>query len=265
MADDSESRPVRTGAVFFGEQSYAELLEGIGPARAAHSKDEPQDIRDYLGGRAAKWLIERVDRAKREQRFENALSAITQHLSKQMRESGMDLTGPIAGFACLATSTGRSGGRKSFEKLAALGTGKTWKALAEFPERLRRIAKEVEQVNKSLFFAPALYVNAKTTQAEIVRKRFEQLPGIMSFYATGMEVHIARTPKLWAKTFPPSQGRHSPWLLLLSYAVKLATGKWHDAEVAELLNATAVALDETREFDALTIAQARSRFKKKKT
>lgn len=265
MADDRESRPVRTGAVFFGEQSYAELLEGMGPARAAHSKDEPQDAREYLGGEAAKWLKERVDHAKKNERFERALAAITISLTSQVQEHVMALDDTLAAFACLGVSRKRGGGRKSFEKLAALGTGKTWKALAEFPERLRRIAKEVEQINKSPFFAPALYVNAKTTQAEIVRKRFEQLPGIISFYATGLEVHIDRTPNLWAKTFPPSQGGHSQWLLLLSYAVKLATGKWHDAEVAELLNATAVALDETREFDALTIAQARSRFKKRKT
>jgi hypothetical protein len=38
------------------------------------------------------------------------------------------------------------------------------------------------------------------------------------------------------------------------------TGKYHDKEVADLLNATADAINVTAEFDAITLAQARNRY-----
>jgi hypothetical protein len=161
----------------------------------------------------------------------------------------------------------RAGGRKkrkkSLKNLWALGTGKTWKALREFPDRLRRMAKEVEQINASPLFAPARYINVKTTRAGFVRTGLEQLPAIMSFYANGLEMHIARLPKDWGQHFSASRQGYPPVLLYLSQIVKLFTGRWHDAKVADLLNAAAIALDERCEFDFLTIAQARSRFKKK--
>ena len=45
--------------------------------------------------------------------------------------------------------------------------------------------------------------------------------------------------------------------------VKFALTRWRDQAVAELLNAAALAFGGKAEFDALTITQARSRFKKK--
>src|SRR5262249_14942373 len=149
-----------------------------------------------------KWLVERVNCARKSQRFENALAAIAGNQSKQVRERGMDLAGPLAALACLAVSAKRSGRRESFEKLAAVETGKTWKALSEFPERLRRIAKEVEQVNASPFFAPATYIT--TAKGKIYKERFEQLPGILSYYATGIDWRIRQLPRHWAQMFPPS-------------------------------------------------------------
>lgn len=165
----------------------------------------------------------------------------------------------------MEVSNKRGGGKKSFEKLAALGTGKTWKALAEFPERVRRMSREVERVNASPFFAPPIFANADNLKAQMARKYFRMLSGIMRVYAGGLEAHIKRVPRFFEKGFPRSSGGPSQWLLLLSYSVRLATDKWRDKEVAELLNATAIALGENREFDALTISQARSRFKKRKT
>ena len=259
MADDSEKHSPRTSASFYGEMS------GFGSARAELPQDEPQDARDYLSGHAAKWLIERVNPATQCQRFENALAAIAQNQSEQVSKRGMDLSGSLAAFACLEVSNKRGRGKKSFQKLAALGTGKTWKALIEFPERVRHMARDVEQLNLSPFFAPPIFANADNLKAQMARKYFKMLPGIMLVCAAGLEAHIKRVPGFFEKSFPRSSGGPSQSLLLLSYTVKVATDKWRDKEVAELLNATAIALGENREFDALTIAQARSRFKKRKT
>jgi len=60
----------------------------------------------------------------------------------------------------------------------------------------------------------------------------------------------------------PRREENDP-LLRLSEVAEMATGKWHDREVADLLNAAALALDKESQFDAMTIAQARSRRKKK--
>jgi hypothetical protein len=241
--------------------------EAISPTETAGEPAPPaQREGQGLEAHAARWLIERESRVRQSPQFERALKAITDCEKEWPR--GRDLAGPLAAFACLAVSPNRPH-RKSWQKLWALETGKTWKALKDFPKRLRSMADEVKRVNASVFFSPAQIANAKTLKAEIVRKRFNQLPGIMHVYAAALEAHIARVPDLTAKSLPQaSGGGHSHWIVLLSYTVKLATGKWRDREVAEFLNVTARALGELRpeeedRFDALTIAQARSRFKKK--
>jgi hypothetical protein len=237
------------------------------PAPNISGQNEPQDLRDYLRGHAAKWLVENVNRARRSARFENALTAITRCIAPEV-ECGMDLAGTLAAFACIEVSKKHGGGKKSLEGLWALGTGKTWKALCEFPERLRRIAKEMAQINESACLAPALYANAKTIQAQIIRKRLEQLPATVNFYATALEMHTARIPKQWAKMIQaqfPDRPRGPSWSVpVFSHIVRVATGKWHDKEIAELLNAGALALDVKgwNGVDALNIAQARSRWKK---
>lgn len=259
MAGDGEKHSPRTSAAFYGKMS------GVGSAHTEQPRNEPQDVPDYLSGHAAKWLIERVNRARQCQRFENALATITQNQSEQVRRRGMDLTGSLAAFACLEVSKKRGGGKKSFEKLGELGTGKTWKALTEFPERVRRMAREIGQINASPLFAPPIFANADNLKAQRAREYFKMLPDIMLVYAGGLEAHIKRVPGFLEKSLRRSSGGPSQWLLLLSYTVRVTTDKWRDKEVAELLNATAIALGEKREFDALTIAQARSRFKKRKT
>ena len=245
MVDEKQSDPVETNT---------------------SGQNEPQDSGDYLRDHAAKWLIRIISRARQSPRFEHALAAITRCVTPEVRERGMDLAGILAAFACIEVSKRHGGGKKSLEKLWAFETGKTWKTLGEFPDRLRRMAKEIEQINVSPFFAPALYVNVKTIQAQLVRKRFEQLPGIINLYATGLEIHTARIPKQWAEAVPTSPSGPSWLLLLLSYTIKVVTGKWHDKEVAELLNAGAIALDVKAwgGVDALNVAQARSRWKKAK-
>jgi hypothetical protein len=248
------------------EPSYKAIFYGE-PSPPKETMEAPAQGEDHgVEVHAAKWLLERQNRVRQNVRFEQALRAITNRQDDWTR--AIDLTDSLAAFACLAVSRKR-GNRRSWEKLWALQTGKTWKALREFPDRVLRMAKEVESVNASLLFSPAQIANAKTLKAEIFRKRFKQLPGIMYVYAAALEAHITRVPDLTARSFPqPSGGGPTRWVLSLSYTVKLATGKWRDREVAELLNVAARALGEVRPeeedgFDALTIAQARSRSKKK--
>lgn len=250
MANGKEKSLTRTNAAFYGE-----------PSTAAQSQDQLRGARDYLRGHAEKWLVENVSRARKCQRFEEALATITGCLIPQVRESG-DLAETLAAFACIAVCKKRGRGKKSLEELLSIGTCKTWKALSEFPERLRRMAQEVEQINKSVLLAPPMYVNKKTMEAEIVRKRLNQLPGIMHLYATGLEMHIERMPKQLMELFRPSPNGEPNWLLLLSYSVRIATGKYRDREVAELLNTAAISLGEKKQFDALDIAQARSRHRR---
>jgi hypothetical protein len=86
-----------------------------------------------------------------------------------------------------------------------------------------------------------------------------QLPVLMKIYAQALR---ERNAAVSAAT--PRSGS-SEGLFQLSETMKFLSGTYHDQEVSELLNATAIALGENREFDALAIAQVRSRFKKKKT
>jgi hypothetical protein len=176
----------------------------------------------------------------------------------------------LVSLAILAVSPHRMN-RASWETLWTYTTGKTskerksWKALKDFPGRIEGMAHEIELVNGSKFFAPATFVNAKTPQAQIVRRRFEKLPGIMRLYAKGLRQQIQRVPVLSAKAIPPIQRGGDDTLVSVSSVIKIITGKWLDKQGAALLNAAAVALGVERQFDALTITQARFRWKKKKT
>jgi hypothetical protein len=242
------------------------LAKGIGSSRREPAGENgiaaPQDARDDLHDRVARLLIDRENRAKQNQDFQRALRAITTRVTEPERNRAIDNAELLASLACRAVSGKKRGGQRALKILWPQGTGKTWKALSEFPDRLRRIAEEVERVNASPFFAPAAFANAKIRRVEIARKFFTILPGVMRVYAGGLEAHIKRLPGLFEKQFP-SAGPNQ-WLLLLSCTVRIVTGKYHDRQVADLLNAAAVALSEERQFEALAIAQARVQARRKK-
>jgi hypothetical protein len=251
-------------SVFYGEETLEAFdTTGITDPREAGS-DSHGNI-DQTQAWAAKWLNERVNRVPQNPRCKRALRAITDCLSEPSPTIDfLDFPITLAALACLSLGQNRSR-RKAWETLWAFGTGKTWKSLTDFPQRLRSIAKEVEQVNASQLFVSVVFSDAKTPKAEVARKRLTQLPGLMRLYGAALDTYIARVPQLTAARFPPSPQRHSQWLFNLSYAVKLATGQWHDREVAELLEAAAIVLNVKSKFDASTLAKARSRLWKKKT
>jgi len=245
------------------EYSYKALLNGEAYPTEETMEPSPSQGEEFrVEERAAKWLVDRVNRARQSARFERALKAITDCQGDWAGER--NLTDSLAAFACLAVSRNR-GNRRSWEKVWAVQSGKTWKALKEFPDRISRMAKEIESVNASPFFSSVQIANAKTVKAEFARTRFNQLPGTMRVYAMALEAHIKRIPKLTETSFPRPAKGPSPWILLTSYTVRVLTGKWRDKLVAELLNSASLGLDEKSEFDGLTIAQARSRWKQNKS
>ena len=125
------------------------------------------------------------------------------------------------------------------------------------------MAKEVERIGASPIFAAATFTKEQTVERETARKRFHQLPGTMKLCAMVLDAFIQRVPELTRESFSRPERRQSTFLAYLSYVVKAATGKLLDRQVAELLDAAAAAFGVKREFYAMTIAQARSRFKKK--
>jgi hypothetical protein len=144
-------------------------------------------------------------------------------------------------------------GRAYWHKLFASGTGESWKVLTEFPKRIRRMAEDVDKLMHHAYFGNQ---EAKT---------FWPLPSSLNDYADWIESQIEELP------IPRSRARlrYALWTLHLSRRVKALTGRVCDRQVADLLNAVNLVLngekDSKRDFDALTIAQARARFKKTKT
>ena len=161
-------------------------------------------------------------------------------------------------YACAAVVSDRSSlNRKAREETWADETGKTWKALKEFPERIEKIAQEMERINQHSLLAPEKSVNEKKRDAKIARQSFRELPSLMRLFAKALTGRIVNMPKLHAYVFPSDSA-----LQYLQVAVRSWTGKAHDREVAELVNAAAVALDKNFSTDATTLAQMRYRKKK---
>jgi hypothetical protein len=208
---------------------------------------------------AMRYIWERIDHLEASSRFGKACKAIAR-LQRDPYQ-GFDYSFLLAYLACRGVSRQRMS-RKTWQKVWTVGTGKTWKSLKDFPKRLRGLADEVERINSSSFFAPREYVNRKTVKATIVRGRLSELPGVLRLYATALEQHLCRVPDLIAQSFPPPPRGHSTSIFDLAEFVKGLTGRPHDKEVTELLNAAGEALGEKCDLDALDLAQARSRRKK---
>lgn len=223
------------------------------------------DDPDPLDMHRARWLVERMICLQKDPDFKGAVRKITdcqRAVTREIKGSTEVLADLLAMFACLEVCRSRGGCRKWLLKVWSADTGKAWKALREFPGRLQRMAKETEQVIASPLFVAATFTREKAVKGEMIRRHLHQLPGTMRLCAMALEAFIARLPDFIAEAFStPGEGNEP--LLRLSQVAKMATGKWHDREVANLLNAAARALDKEREFDALTITQARFRRKKK--
>lgn len=111
------------------------------------------------------------------------------------------------------------------------------------------MADTIKSLNKDFFGISEACVNP-------LLDNFYGLPTVLQSYAETLGRQMARIPN----AFPaPRRGKR---VSELSSFTVMVTGRFRDKEVAELLNGAASALDKEQQahFDALTIAQARSRF-----
>jgi hypothetical protein len=142
--------------------------------------------------------------------------------------------------------------KKVLETISAAATGKTWKALKGSPARFRRIAKEIEQINQSPVMSPANWVKDSEVMGRLLKGYFLRLPGVLNLYALWLEMLIAdKLPKLWNEQVPASRRGLPDALFFLSGLVKALTGRFHDREVCNLLDAAARALGVDHQFDPI--------------
>jgi hypothetical protein len=149
---------------------------------------------DPLEAYVANWMVEKMRRVRENPDFERALEEIMDCRRDVLREieGFANVLGDLlAMFACLTVCRGRSGHRKAWEKVWSRETGKTWKAFKGFPARLRRMAKEAEQVIANPFFAVATFTTKKTVKEELIGRHLRQLPGTMRLCAMALEAFIA--------------------------------------------------------------------------
>jgi hypothetical protein len=157
--------------------------------------------------------------------------------------------------------------RESFEQLWAQNSGKTWKALTDFPDRLRSLAKEVEQIYRSKLFTPELLVDNRVPSDNVqgLVRCFSEIPNALCYLANGIEAVAQELPAATSELYCRSTD-HSRWIDELSELVNKLTGRPHDGRVAELLNAAEAVLHPNRRgkgFDAQTLADFRYRRRQK--
>ena len=90
-------------------------------------------------------------------------------------------------LACLAVPRKASGLKRTFESIWASDTGKTWKALKEFSARMRRMAQEIEALNRSQFLSPSIWMKKDESRGRFVEQQFGILPGALRIYAAWLE------------------------------------------------------------------------------
>ncbi len=177
-------------------------------------------------------------------------------------------------FAYLAVRfRGHRGERRKedWERRWARDTGKSWKALAEFPARLRRMAEDVKGLSGSPFFDPMRTATTvlPDTDWDFARQGLYMLPFCLEAYSNWLDErvkHVSAYMRYFYRRTP--RGRLSAFTLHVSEQVKLLTGRLHDPEVAELLNAADLVLNPEiaktgPRFDEQSIALLRYREKRK--
>jgi hypothetical protein len=209
--------------------------------------------------RAAEVFLGRVDRLHAHPEFDDA-RRIASSLTNIFRDLGLDQVLTMLVYLAVLPQGISAQDRL---RLWTLGTGKSWKALKEFPERLRNMAKEIENTNNSYFFGPRNWLNPTTVRGRVALDQFSLLPGGLRVYAAFIESVTSRLP-IAASNDPllVKVGRHSRWVLGLSDIVKAVTGRFHDAQASALLNAAYCVLNPNAagaKFTPQTLVDLRSR------
>jgi hypothetical protein len=253
--------------------------------------DLPKDVCDQIPPplleRSRKLLSRELVRLKSDRDVRDSLGAIKRLRRDASKDGPSDeLILFYAACAVVKPHRPRPGARR---KDWSEGTGKTWKALQEFPARLLRMAEEMEQVNRGHWFNSKKLTARGNSGDEGTSKTWKALLELSNGGDSGddMAQFLARSPytlkayaahikmRIWTallveievkmKVPIVKQGGFRQEMFQLSDLVKDLTGKYHDNEVEGLLNAVADACGrkDAFSFDALSIAQARFRRKKR--
>lgn len=220
-------------------------------AELGHLFSEPGD--PVVWNRAAEMLAGRFKAALLADK--EVCAALDKLEAQALRKGSVALPQTFRNEALLwaAVAVQKPVGRAYWHRLFASGTGKSWKALTEFPKRIRRMGEELDKLLHDNYFADERAAD------------FSSLPSSLNDYADWIDSQIEELPRPKGH----ARVRYAQWTLHLSRRVKALTGRACDRQVAGLLNAVNLVLngekDSKRDFDALTIAQTRARLKKRKT
>lgn len=143
--------------------------------------------------------------------------------------------------------------KEHWEVTWAHDTGKSWKALTEFPDRLRKVSAEVRGVHGSAYFNPERAIRGGLADwadfsgrvfsgendefVDFVKKQFSLLPATLDRYAQWLEVQVKGINALMKHFYLSTPRKHSLFIDKVSDEVKQITGQFHDRQVADLLNA----------------------------
>lgn len=232
-------------------------------ALSEHSENAEPNPPSAFAEAAREAVREWVSRLRSDRAFCRAMENLMKHASEPaLRKLLMEMLPLLA-----AVSLPRKGRNaiRSLEGVWASDTGKSWKALNDFPTRLRRIADEIQRINESRLLSPSVWIRKDTVKGQVGRRQFGILPNVLRVYALWLESLVSdRIPSWFRAELPPVPRGHSPALFLMCSVVKLATGRFHDKEVCDLLDSAASALGVRHMFDPTLLAQARGRYAKKR-
>ncbi len=211
-------------------------------------------------------MREQIARVEQYPRYAEARQAILDGITKTGWRAALDgsLTCPdpslLTTLACAVVFSGHLTRKESLDGVSIEETGKTWKALREFPERIESLAGEIEKVNAGGLFAPEKQIDPKKEQGECFRQGFRELPDMLRAWSKALKERMKVIRRLDAAVFGDSDPQAH-----LQFLVKESMGKPNDPLVANLLNAAARALDRPYGIDAANLAKARFRRRKTRT
>jgi hypothetical protein len=230
------------------------------------------------GALSSVWDDARVVRLMADDGFRQALGRIYRLARDDQKAAGGSEEEALLLYASVAVTYTRPTAKRgkqtdctpkeNWERCWTQDTGKTWKALTEFPDRIRRMAEEVEHVGRSYVFDPKR-ITSEIPLAMYAKREFPILPTTLRNYAGWLEAQVAST-SAYIKSFyrRTLRGALSHFTLDVSKQVKLITGQFHDREVADLLNVADLVLNPDTaksglRFNEQNIALLRSRQKRK--
>ncbi len=213
---------------------------------------------------AARDFMRLVDQRSVDPSFRHARNVVLDFGAGALRD--LNLEDALTTFVYLALMD-RGVSTKTLQALLAIDTGKTWKVLKGFPKRLKKMAGEIEAVNAGIFFCPLNLITSRTVTGRALRAQLPLLPVTLRAHAVFVQSVISKLPLIISNYFGPGmpQRGHSAWILRVSNLVKILTGRFHDAEVSDLLNAADLTLNPNRKeprFHPQTLADLRSRGKR---